>query len=149
MRFAARVRSRHPVSAVLLAAVLIGTAGCKKAPTGPDVTLTVNDLTVGTGATVVTGSLVTLTYSAWLFDASKLDDKGVLVQTTDGASPFTQRVGIGAMIAGFDLGLPGMKVGGVRRLIVPPELAYGAVGSPPLIPPNATLVFDITLLNAQ
>ncbi len=134
--------------ALLVVGLGVGIAGCKQPPAAPDINLQVLDLTVGTGATVIVGSLVTVNYSAWLYDALMPDNKGALVQTTIGGTPFQTYIGLQQVISGWDLGIPGMKVGGVRRLTIPPELAYGAVGAPG-IPPNATLVYDITLLASQ
>ncbi|HEY2149944.1 MAG TPA: FKBP-type peptidyl-prolyl cis-trans isomerase [Vicinamibacterales bacterium] len=103
------------------------------------------DIVMGTGAATATGKSVTVTYALWLYDSTKTDGKGTSVpQPTGPYGPFV--VGVGAVIAGWDQGLPGMKVGGQRRLVIPPELAYGSSGSGS-IPPNATLVFDITLLS--
>ena len=131
-----------------LTALLI-TIGCSgsntSAPSTSNGTFTQTDLVVGTGATANTGSVATVTYSGWLYDTSKVDSKGTFF---DGGSGFTFTIGAGGVIAGWDQGVVGMRVGGQRRLIIPPELAYGSSGRPP-IPPNATLVFDITLTAVQ
>ena len=113
------------------------------APSTSNGTFTQTDLVVGTGATADTGSVATVTYSGWLYDTSKVDGKGTFF---DGGSGFTFTIGAGTVIAGWDQGVAGMRVGGQRRLIIPPELAYGnqAVGT---IPPNSTLVFDIRLIS--
>lgn len=104
------------------------------------------DLVVGTGATASTGRSVTVRYTGWLYDPTRTESKGT--QFDSGTlSPFT--LGAGNVIRGWDLGLVGMRVGGQRRLIIPPELAYGSQGRQPSIPPNATLVFDTELLNVQ
>ena len=92
------------------------------------------------------GTRVTVTYTGWLDDASKPDAKGLQFDT---APSFTFLVGIGAVIKGWDQGVVGMRVGGTRRLVIPPELAYGSTGSGLKIPPNATLVFDLSLLSVQ
>ena len=98
---------------------------------------------VGTGTEAVGTSRVTVSYTGWLYDASKTDGKGLQFDTSTNATfPLTN------VIAGWQRGVVGMKVGGQRRLIIPPELAYGSSGSGP-IPPNATLVFDIGLLGVQ
>jgi FKBP-type peptidyl-prolyl cis-trans isomerase FkpA len=131
-----------------LTALLI-TIGCSgsntSAPSTSNGTFTQTDLVVGTGATANTGSVATVTYSGWLYDTSKVDSKGTFF---DGGSGFTFTIGAGGVIAGWDQGVVGMRVGGQRRLIIPPELAYGSSGRSP-IPPNATLVFDITLTAVQ
>ncbi len=115
------------------------------APSTSNGTFTQTDLVVGTGATADTGSVATVTYSGWLYDTSKVDGKGTFF---DGGSGFTFTLGAGSVIAGWDQGVVGMRVGGQRRLIIPPDLAYGSSGRAP-IPPNATLVFDITLTAVQ
>jgi FKBP-type peptidyl-prolyl cis-trans isomerase FkpA len=101
------------------------------------------DLVVGTGATALSTSRVTVSYTGWLYDTSKTDGKGTQFDTNPNAT-----FALSGVIAGWQRGVPGMKVGGTRRLIVPPDLAYGSTGSGP-IPPNATLIFDIGLLAVQ
>lgn len=108
---------------------------------------TIIDLQVGTGAGAVDGDILTVGYGGWLYDESQPDGKGLFFE----ASPSTGLsfpLGQGRVIPGWDQGLVGMRVGGERRLIIPPELAYGANG-PGLIPPNATLLFDIMLAGIQ
>jgi FKBP-type peptidyl-prolyl cis-trans isomerase FkpA len=102
------------------------------------------DLVVGTGATASTGRSLNVAYTGWLYDPSRAESKGS--QFDSGTYAFT--LGTGNVIQGWHLGLVDMRVGGRRRLIIPPELAYGSQGRPP-IPPNATLVFDVELLNVQ
>jgi FKBP-type peptidyl-prolyl cis-trans isomerase FkpA len=104
------------------------------------------DLSIGTGATAGFGNRVAVAYTGWLDDTSKPDHKGTLFDTS---LSFSFQIGIGQVIKGWEQGVPGMRVGGQRRLIIPPELAYGTAGSGLNIPPNATLVFDITLLAVQ
>jgi FKBP-type peptidyl-prolyl cis-trans isomerase FkpA len=89
---------------------------------------------------------VTVSYTGWLYDASRPDSKGTQFDTN---ASFPFRLGTGAVIRGWNVGVVGMRVGGQRRLVIPPDLAYGSAGRPPVIPPNATLVFDIALLNVQ
>jgi FKBP-type peptidyl-prolyl cis-trans isomerase len=124
-------------------------AGCSgsntSAPSTSVGTFTQTDLVVGTGATANAGNTVTVAYSGWLYDTTKTDAKGTLFDSNS-AFPFT--LGAGSVIAGWDQGVVGMRVGGQRRLIIPPELAYGATGRSG-IPPNATLLFDITLNAVQ
>jgi FKBP-type peptidyl-prolyl cis-trans isomerase FkpA len=103
------------------------------------------DLSVGTGATAAAGNIVSVAYTGWLHDSSKPEAKGAAF---DSNPNFSFRLGTGAVIRGWDQGVAGMRVGGQRRLVIPPELAYGSTGSGP-IPPNATLVFDVTLNNVQ
>lgn len=110
------------------------------------------DLTVGTGAVATPGKSVTVTYSLWLYNDTATDHKGNPVPGNQNVSfPFTLGVtGPGGVITGFDQAVTGMAVGGTRRAIVPPSLAYGSQGnSDGSIPPNAALVFDIQLTNVQ
>ena len=128
--------------AILLLA-LLAAAGCGSAnSTAPSTSagvFTITDLVVGTGATAVSGSTVTVTYTGWLYDTGKANGKGT--QFDSGSFPFVVGTGV---ITGFSQGVVGMKVGGQRRVIIPPDLGYG--NNPPSgIPANATLVFEITL----
>ena len=104
------------------------------------------DLVVGTGAIAQPGNLVTVAYTGWLHDSARPDAKG---SQFDSSSNFAFRLGSGAVIRGWDQGVAGMRVGGQRRLIIPPDLAYGDRSQGGVIPANATLVFDITLNNVQ
>jgi FKBP-type peptidyl-prolyl cis-trans isomerase len=115
------------------------------APTPPSAPYSQADLVVGTGATAVNGSRVTVAYAGWVYDNTKTDGKGVQFD----ANTITFVLGAGSVISGWDRGLAGMKVGGQRRLVIPPDLAYGANSPSPLIPANATLVFDVTLLGVS
>ena len=105
------------------------------------------DVRAGTGATAATGQTLMVSYSGYLYDNTKADKKGQLFDASKPDQPFVFKLGVGQVIQGWDLGLPGMKVGGVRQLIIPSELAYGRTGSGSTIPPNATLVFDIELFS--
>ena len=131
----------------ILLMVLLAAAGCGSAnPTVPSTSVgvyTQTDLVVGTGATAAVGSIVTVSYTGWLYDTGRPNGKGT--QFDSGTlQPFV--VGSANLIQGFQQGVVGMKVGGQRRLILPPELAYGS-NPPSGIPVNATLVFEITLIN--
>jgi len=133
---------------VLTAFTMTGCSGSNTtAPGSSNTTVTQTDLVVGTGATANSGNTVTVNYSGWVYDRSKTDGKGAMFDSANGAS-FT--LGSTSLISGFSQGVIGMQVGGQRRLIIPPSLAYG--NSPPagsIIPANATLVFDITLISVQ
>ena len=133
---------------LLVFTLLLPLAACSSntpaAPTTSSAPYSQTDLVVGTGATAVATSTVTVSYSGWLYDTSKTDGKG-----TSFDSSANSTFALSQVIAGWRQGVPGMRVGGTRRLIVPPELAYGSAGSPPRIPPNATLIFDIGLLGVQ
>jgi FKBP-type peptidyl-prolyl cis-trans isomerase len=109
-------------------------------PSGGTGTLVVEDVVVGTGATAVAGDTVTVNYVGTFTNGTKFDS------SYDRNQPFSFRLGAGQVIAGWDQGVPGMKVGGKRRLTVPPSLAYGSSAYGP-IPGNSTLVFEIELLS--
>ncbi len=98
------------------------------------------DLQVGDGTEAVAGTAATVHYEGFLANGTKFDS------SRDRDEPFNFGVGAGSVIAGFDEGVRGMQVGGMRKLVLPPELAYGEQGAGTVIPPNATLVFDVELL---
>jgi len=103
---------------------------------------------LGTGTDAVAGKALTVNYTGWLYDASKTDAKGIQFETSVGGTPFTFTLGANQVIQGWERGIPGMKIGGVRRLVIPSSLAYGASRNGP-IPPYASLVFEIELLDVQ
>jgi FKBP-type peptidyl-prolyl cis-trans isomerase FkpA len=108
------------------------------------------DEQVGDGTEAVAGKQVTVHYSGWLYDAAKPDTKGKPFDSSRTRNePFSFRLGGGQVIQGWDEGVAGMKVGGRRRLTIPPEKGYGARGAGGVIPPNATLVFDVELLDVR
>jgi len=139
---------RRPAFLIATLVVLAAAAaGCDDTPVTPtSAPYSQTDLRVGTGAEAVNGAFVTVTYTGWFYDPNKSDKKGLVFDTTVGQDPFTFSLGSGAVISGWDQGLPGMKVGGARRLILPPSSAYG-IARYASIPPNATLIFDIELLD--
>jgi peptidylprolyl isomerase/FKBP-type peptidyl-prolyl cis-trans isomerase FkpA len=102
----------------------------------------IEELVAGKGPEAARGKTVEVHYTGWLVDGTKFD-------SSVGGSPFSFRLGAGEVIEGWDLGVAGMKVGGKRKLTLPPELGYGARGAPPDIPPNATLVFEVELLGVH
>jgi len=110
--------------------------------------LQMNDIVVGEGPMALAGKPVTVHYTGWLFDASAPETKGRTFDSSrDRGEPFGFPLGAGHVIQGWDRGVAGMKVGGQRRLTIPPEMGYGARGAGGVIPPNATLVFDVELLS--
>jgi FKBP-type peptidyl-prolyl cis-trans isomerase FkpA len=98
------------------------------------------DTTVGSGAAAAPGQTVSVHYTGWLENGTKFDS------SKDRDEPFEFKLGAGRVIRGWDEGVAGMKVGGVRRLTIPPQLAYGDRGAGGVIPPKATLVFEVELL---
>jgi len=130
------------VKRLALLCLVIGLAGCggdsTTAPTDSG-QVTTDDLVVGTGATAVAGDTLTVNYTGWLADGTQFD-------TSYGKQPFVFPLGAGRVIPGWDMGIPGMKVGGKRRLIIPPSLAYGSTAYGP-IPANSTLKFEVELLS--
>jgi FKBP-type peptidyl-prolyl cis-trans isomerase FkpA len=137
---------------VILALVTPSCGGRNSSPTSatqPRGEFSQTDIRVGTGADAVPGRRLSVHYTGWLYDAARTESKGSQFETSVGRAPCAFTLGIGQVIRGWDQGAAGMKVGGLRRLVLPPELAYGAGGSPPVIPPNATLIFEIELLEVQ
>ncbi len=124
-------------------------AACDNTPVTPtSPAYSQSDLRVGSGAEAVDGSVVTVTYTGWFYDVAKTDNKGVVFDTTVGRDPLVFTVGTGAVISGWDKGVLGMKVGGARRLVLPPSYAYGYARYASA-PPNATLIFDVELVGVQ
>jgi rhodanese-related sulfurtransferase len=135
------VRCTAAVLTVLaLLAVLVPGAAAQQSGTAQVV---VRDITVGEGKTAVDGARVVVQYVGYLTDGTKFDS------SYDRGRPFDFTIGQGEVIAGWELGVKGMRVGGVRELIIPPELAYGERGASDVIPPNATLRFEIELMGVE
>ncbi len=101
------------------------------------------DITKGTGATAQAGQMVSVHYTGWLTNGTKFDS------SKDRNQAFNFSLGAGQVIRGWDEGVAGMQVGGVRKLTIPPQLGYGARGAGGVIPPNATLVFEVELLGVK
>lgn len=144
---------RHTAAIVLLG--VVGAAGCGggDSPSGPSLLpgapFSQTDLRAGTGAEAAAGRTVTVNYTGWLYSPMQPEQKGQQFDTSTGRGPFSFQLGAGRVIQGWERGVPGMRVGGARRLVIPPDLGYGSQGSPPAIPPNATLIFDVELLAVQ
>jgi FKBP-type peptidyl-prolyl cis-trans isomerase FkpA len=138
-------------AAALQAATAVSTQSASDAVSPPPIAATpqpgatvtdmkIEDTKVGTGDPAVTGKSVTVHYTGWLTDGTKFDS------SKDHGQPFTFQLGAGQVIKGWDQGVVGMKVGGVRKLTIPSSLAYGDRGAGGVIPPGATLVFEVELL---
>ena len=129
------------------------TSGCGSSSTPTSASSTVNvpfsstDLVVGTGRVAANGNKVTTNYTGWLYSTTAAENKGQQFDTSIGKTPFTFTLGTTGIIQGWNQGIVGMAVGGKRRLVLPPSLAYGSAGAPPSIPSNATLVFDIDVVS--
>jgi FKBP-type peptidyl-prolyl cis-trans isomerase FkpA len=145
-----RVTWLRLVRLVVTLAVAATATACSDSPTSPTnyAPYSQTDLRVGTGGDAVNGRLLTVTYTGWFYGEARPDKKGPVFDTSEGGEPFEFTLGVGEVIAGWDQGVFGMKVGGLRRLVIPPSLAYGSFRNGP-IPPNATLVFEIELLEVQ
>jgi len=135
------------LTAVALALFL---GGCGDTPTAPSsyAPFSQTDIRVGTGAAAENGKTLTVNYTGWLYNSAQTDRKGAMFGTSTGSAGFQFTLGAGQVIAGWEQGLAGMQVGGLRQLVIPPSLAYGGVRNGP-IPPNATLIFEIELLDVQ
>ena len=128
--------------------VACGSSSSPTTPTPLNVPYSQTDLIVGTGDTAVNGKTLTVNYTGWFYSETAADHKGTQFDTSVGRGPFTFVLGNGAVIKGWDQGLVGMKVGGRRELVLPPDLAYGAAGYGQ-IPGNSTLLFDVDLVSVQ
>lgn len=143
-----------PIAAVILACGTL--AGCARSPL-PAVApadqlsaLEVTELVVGQGAVATPGSKVTVHYTGWIYDHTRPDGKGTEFDSSrKSGQPFSFVLGQKQVIAGWDRGVSGMQAGGQRRLEIPSALAYGDRGAGGVIPPGATLVFDVELLGVQ
>jgi FKBP-type peptidyl-prolyl cis-trans isomerase FkpA len=151
--------ARGAALALLSAALLAPLTGCapprpsSQTTTSPEnqvAALQVQDLVVGQGAEAAPGSKVTVHYSGWLYEQAAPDHKGKAFDSSrESGRPFSFALGARQVIAGWDQGVAGMRVGGQRRLVIPAALAYGDQGAGGVIPPQATLVFDVELLEVQ
>jgi FKBP-type peptidyl-prolyl cis-trans isomerase len=109
--------------------------------------LRTNDIVMGEGALAVPGTTVTVHYTGWLYENGRRGKK--FDSSLDAGQPFTFRLGSGEVIQGWDVGINGMRVGGKRELIIPPEMGYGRAGAPPVIPPDSVLAFEVQLIEVQ
>ena len=130
--------------------VALGGAACAELPASPSgsAPFTQTDLRVGAGAAAVSGSHLVVNYTGWLYDETRPEQKGLQFDTSMGRAPFEFTLGAGEPIEGWDRGLIGLREGGLRRLVIPPSLSYGGIRSS-IIPANATLVFEVELLEIK
>jgi peptidylprolyl isomerase len=153
MRFFAMASARLATSALLLtaAATFVLPATTRAQSGGSTVTtqsgLKIIDTQVGTGATPKAGQTCVMHYTGWLYVNGAKGQK--FDSSVDRGSPFEFPIGTGRVIKGWDEGVATMKIGGKRTLIIPPDLGYGARGAGGVIPPNATLIFDVELLGVK
>lgn len=143
------IKGMRSVKLVLSVAVLALSIACGDSPTAPpaplDVPFSTTDITVGTGTEARTGQTVRVFYTGWVYSTTATDNKGSQFDTnTTTGLPFT--LGAGQVIKGFEQGVTGMRVGGKRRIVIPPSLGYGATGSNG-IPGNAHIIFEVELLS--
>jgi len=151
-----RISSARPLSAAAVMLACATLAGCARPPV-PAVAavnqvaaLEVTDLVIGQGAEATAGSKVTVHYTGWMYDNTRPEKKGAAFDSSrKSGQPFSFVLGQQQVIAGWDQGVTGMKVGGQRRLVIPSALAYGDRGAGGVIAPGATLVFDVELLGVQ
>jgi FKBP-type peptidyl-prolyl cis-trans isomerase len=157
-------------SASILICLSLVLSGCSQQDTSPDTAavaasdtaviqteqsagvteLQVTDVVKGEGATANAGQDVVVHYTGWLYQPGEPDNKGKKFDSSlDRGQPFVFPLGGGRVIQGWDQGVAGMQVGGKRLLVIPPEMGYGATGAGGVIPPNATLIFEVDLLEIQ
>ena len=141
MGFGAQGNNLVPGNATLLFEVVL--------VAGAEVPFETIDLQVGSGGEAENGDSLSMAYHGWVYDLLAPDNKGDTFDSTTAENPFDFTLGVGAVIVGWDLGIVGMRVGGRRRIVIPHELAYGAAGRQPRIPPYATLLFEVELLAVE
>lgn len=134
----------------MVAALCGVVAACGEAPTAPShfAAFSQTDIREGTGAEAVNDARLTVDYTLWLYSETAAGNRGIQVESSIGRTPFSFVLGSDEVIEGWNRGLLGMRVGGLRRLIVPPSLGYGDTRSR-TIPPDATLLFEIELLDVE
>ncbi len=148
--------ARRTIAGFVMGALLLTAACSSDNPTtgaameNNVTSLQIADTKAGGGAEATAGRQVTVHYTGWLYDPSASDRHGKKFDSSkDHGEPFSFRLGAGQVIRGWDEGVAGMKAGGARTLTIPPSLGYGQRGAGGVIPPNATLVFDVELLDVK
>jgi FKBP-type peptidyl-prolyl cis-trans isomerase FkpA len=141
----------HVTILIALLVALISCGGAEAPLTSPPPSaFSHSDVVVGSGPEARRGARLTVHYTGWLYDESRPDNKGKQFDSSLGSEPFTFKLGAGEVIRGWDQGFEGMRVRGKRRLIIPPDLGYGSMGTPDgTIPGNAGLVFEMELLDVR
>jgi FKBP-type peptidyl-prolyl cis-trans isomerase FkpA len=148
---------RHLLPVAIACAVTVALPGCgakpSSTPTAPASAvsnLEVTDLAHGTGAAVAAGQYAIVQYTGWLYEPSAPEHKGKEFDSSlKSGTPFRFQLGAGQVIKGWDQGVAGMQIGGKRRLLIPADLAYGDNGAGDVIPPGATLLFDVDLVGIE
>jgi FKBP-type peptidyl-prolyl cis-trans isomerase FkpA len=148
---------RHFLALAIACAAAGALIGCGEKPNNPAAapasavnTLESTDLTHGAGAAVAAGQTAVVQYTGWLYEPSAPDHKGKEFDSSlKSGAPFRFQLGAGQVIKGWDQGVAGMQIGGKRRLVIPADLAYGDRGAGDVIPPGATLVFDVDLVGIE
>lgn len=150
LRAVRQVATALGMAALALAALAQAPANAPP-PAEPEPAVLVTDLSAGIGDEALPGMIVVVHYTGWLHDPAAKDQRGRKFDSSrDRGQPLSFPLGAGRVIRGWEQGLPGMRIGGTRRLVIPPSLAYGARGAGNgVIPPNATLVFDVELLAVE
>ncbi len=137
------------IPTLLLAIAMAACGGSSpSSPSTASAPYSTSDLKAGTGTEATTGKRLTVNYTGWLYSSTASGNKGSQFDTSVGKAPYTFTLGAGQVIKGWDQGLVGMRVGGQRRIVIPPELGYGSQSVGP-IPANSTLVFEVELLDVQ
>jgi FKBP-type peptidyl-prolyl cis-trans isomerase FkpA len=133
---------------LMLTAATAACGGDGDTPTAPSLGIpySATDLVVGTGNPATLGRSITVTYTGWLYSTTAAENKGTQFDSNSTGYSYVHGT---TVVAGFGQGVNGMRVGGRRRVVIPPELGYGTAGAPPTIPGNATLIFEIALTAAQ
>jgi FKBP-type peptidyl-prolyl cis-trans isomerase len=143
------MRLAHAGVLLLIVGGLLAAMACSRESAAPE-ELVITETQIGKGTEATNGRRVVVHYTGWLFDPSQPENKGTKFDSSrDRNEPFDFSLGAQQVIPGWDQGVAGMKVGGRRTLTIPPNLAYGAAGAGGVIPPNATLIFDIELLDVK
>ena len=149
-RAARKVASALGVAALATVALAQAPADAPP-PAVPEPAVLVTDMVAGIGDQALPGMVVIVHYTGWLYDPAATDQRGRKFDSSrDRGQPLSFPLGAGRVIRGWEQGLPGMRIGGTRRLVIPSSLAYGARGAGNgVIPPNATLIFDVELLAVE